>query len=49
VADYLNEGVTTRNHKASLKERFAIMTKHYGLVSTLFFHLWFVVRGVVKK
>ena len=49
VADYLNEGMTTRNHKASLKERFAIMTKHYGLISTLFFHLWFVVRGVVKK
>ena len=49
VADYLNEGMTTRNHKASLKERFAIMVKHYGLISTLLFHLWFAVRGVVKK
>ena len=35
LIDYLNEGMTTRNHKASLKERFHIMAKHYGLVSTV--------------
>lgn len=49
VADYLNEGMTTHNHKASLKERFRIMCKHYGVVSTLFYHIWFVVRGVIRK
>lgn len=31
LIDYLNEGVTTRNHKASLKERYNIMVKYYGL------------------
>ncbi len=28
IIDYLDEGMTTRNQKASLKERFRIMAKH---------------------
>ena len=46
--DYLNEGMTTRNHKASLKERFRIMTKHYGWISTILHHGWFVIRLFYK-
>ena len=49
LIDYLAEGMTTRNHKASLKERFRIMTRHYGWTTTLAFHLWFVLRLVLKK
>lgn len=49
LIDYLAEGMTTRNHKASLKERFRIMTRHYGWTSTLAFHLWFVLRLLLKK
>ena len=45
---YLNEGVTTANRKASLKERYQIMTKHYGAISTLLHHAWFVVRAILK-
>jgi len=45
---YLNEGVTTRNHNASLKERYQIMTKHYGAISTLLHHAWFVMRAILK-
>lgn len=45
---YLAEGMSTRNHKASLKERFKVMRSHYGLFSTLIFHLWFLVRAVIK-
>ena len=48
LIDYLAEGMTTRNHKASLKERFRIMTRHYGWTSTLAFHLWFVLRLLLK-
>lgn len=48
VADYLEEGVTTRNHRASLIERFRIMCRHYGFFTTLCHHLWFVVRAVMK-
>lgn len=49
LIDYLAEGMTTRNHKASLKERFRIMTRHYGWTSTLAFHLWFILRLLLKK
>lgn len=38
LIDYLNEGMTTRNHKASLKERFRIMSRHYGWASTVTHH-----------
>ncbi len=49
LIDYLSEGLTTRNHKASLLERFRIMTCHYGWVSTVIYHLWFVLRLLLKK
>ena len=39
---------TTRNHKASLKERFRIMSRHYGWASTVTHHLWFVLRLLYK-
>lgn len=48
LINYLNEGMTTSNHKASLKERYRIMGKHYGHISTFFHHLWFVIRMILK-
>ena len=49
LIDYLNEGMTTRNHKTSLKERFRIMVKHYGWISTILHHGWFVIRLFYKR
>lgn len=49
VADYLKEGMTTRNHRASLIERFRLMCRHYGLFSTIAHHLWFAIRAVIKR
>lgn len=49
LIDYLNEGMTTRNHQASLRERFHIMCHHYGVIPTVLRHLWFLVRSVTKK
>lgn len=49
VADYLNEGMTTRHHRASLFERFRIMSRHYGFFPTLSRHLWFCVRTFTKQ
>ena len=48
IIDYLNEGMTTQNHKASLKERFRIMVKHYGWISTVIHHCWFFIRLFYK-
>lgn len=41
---YLNGGMTIKNHRASLLERFRIMAKHYGFVTTVIMHLWFMIR-----
>ncbi len=41
---YLNEGTTTQNHRASLIERFRIMQKHYGLITTILQHIKFLFR-----
>ncbi len=49
VVDFLDGGMTTAYHKASLKERFRVMRKHYGLLATLLAHAWFAVRAVFKK
>lgn len=48
VANYLDGGTTNQNHRASLKERFRVMRTHYGLSTTVFMHLWFVVRSIFK-
>jgi glycosyltransferase involved in cell wall biosynthesis len=48
LINYLDEGVTTANRKASLKERYRIMVKYYGQVSTFLHHVWFVVRAIVN-
>lgn len=49
VANYLDEGLTTTHHKASLMERFRLMCHHYGIIPTLSMHLWFVARAFLKK
>lgn len=49
VIHYLNEGITTSNHKQSLKERFKIMCQYYGTVPTLFRHIKFGLRFLLRK
>lgn len=49
IINYLQNGLSLQNHRASLVERFKIMCSHYGLFSTLLWHLWFVARAVIKK
>lgn len=49
VADYLEGGMSVQNHRASLLERYDIMRRHYGLLTTLLQHAWFVLRSVIKR
>ena len=49
VANYLQEGATTKNHKASLRERYLVMQRHYGVIQTFLLHCWFVVRAVIWR
>lgn len=49
ITNFLDGGMTTQNHRASLRERFKVMRTHYGLLMTLTMHFWFVIRGFLKK
>ncbi|MDE6152160.1 MAG: glycosyltransferase, partial [Prevotella sp.] len=46
---YLAGGMSIKNHRASLLERFRTMREHYGTVTTIAMHLWFVARSILKK
>lgn len=46
IVDYQREGQSTKNHRASLLERFDVMSRHYGLFTTILMHIWFVIRAV---
>ena len=49
VIDYLQDGLSIKNHRASLIERFKVMSSHYGLLPTIGRHIWFVLRAIIKK
>lgn len=45
LCDFQHGGITSKQMKASLKERFRIMSNHYGLTTTLLLHTWFILRA----
>lgn len=49
VCHYLAGGMSIKNHRASLLDRFNIMRRHYGTAATVMMHAWFVVRGLLKR
>lgn len=49
LVDYLDGGLSVKHHHASLRERFRVMTTHYGLVTTIVMHAWFALRSLLKK
>lgn len=46
LTSYLEGGMSVKNHRASLIERFRIMQKHYGLIKTIMKHFSFILRNV---
>lgn len=44
--DYLNDGMTDRNKIKSLRERYRIMTRHYGPLRTFRNHIGFIIRAL---
>ena len=48
VANYTEEGQSTIHHRESLNERYQVMCHHYGKIPTIFMHLWFAVRQIIK-
>lgn len=46
--DYLFEGLSTKNRRKSLVERFKIMTKYYGFFPTVINHFSFIPRFIAR-
>ena len=42
--DYLSDGLTDKNHRASLNERYRIMCRYYGTIPTILRHIRFAAR-----
>ena len=49
VVNYLQNGLSLKHHRASLVERFKVMSSHYGLLPTIGRHIWFVLRAIIKR
>lgn len=49
LIDYLAEGVSTKNRRASLKERFKIMSFYYGFWPTVIRHARFIPRFLRRR
>ncbi len=49
VAHFMKGGQTSKTIIPGLKERFKIMTKHYGWLRTLFSHFYIFVRFIMQK
>lgn len=44
ISNYRNEGISTKNRKPSVKERYRIMCNYYGKIPTILRHFWFAIR-----
>ncbi len=49
IISYLSEGLTTENHKKSLRERYNIMCHYYGTLPTMLRHVKFACRHLLRK
>lgn len=44
ISNFLEGGVSTSQRKKSLKERYDIMSRYYGVIPTALRHIWFAAR-----
>lgn len=49
LSDFLEGGMSTSQRKESLKERYLIMKKHYGVITVSLLHIWFAIRFYFAK
>ena len=49
LSDYLAGGISKKRRRQSLRDRFAVMRTHFGLVRTLLAHAWIVIRAAAHR
>lgn len=45
LCDYLMGGISKQRHRQSLRDRFLVMKKHFGLAAALLAHAWIFIRA----
>lgn len=49
LSNFLEAGMSSTQRKASLKERYQVMCKYYGTITTMLLHGWFAMRFYTAK
>lgn len=49
ITDYLMGGLSKTRHQQSLQQRFEVMRFHFGLIPTVFAHIWIVFRAIGQR
>ncbi len=49
LSDYLAGGISKKRRRQSLRDRFAVMRTHFGLLPTLLAHAWIVIRAAAHR
>lgn len=49
VSEYLMGGVSKKQHQQSLKDRYAVLKTHFGIVQNVFNHVLITLRAVIFK
>ncbi len=49
ITDYLMGGLSKKRHHQSLRNRFDVMRYHFGLLPTLWAHVWVLLRAVLHR
>lgn len=47
LATFQTGGISTQKKRQSLRDRFWVLSKHFGLLNTFFAHIYIGIRGVV--
>ncbi|MDJ1504014.1 glycosyltransferase family 2 protein [Xanthocytophaga agilis] len=47
LSRYLTGGFSRKNHGKSLKDRYLVLQKHFGVISNIFNHIWITLRGIL--
>lgn len=49
LSEFAEGGISTRNRKASLRERWSVMVERYGIIQTAWAHLRFIAEQVSRQ
>ncbi|MFZ2898849.1 MAG: glycosyltransferase family 2 protein [Saprospiraceae bacterium] len=49
LAEYLQGGVSKKRHRQSLKDRYAVLRRHYGFFPNIFGHVWILLRATLHR